>query len=69
MVCDAQQGTFRLPKVRLALEEQPAGADRPVPEGGLYHDGGGGESGGIEALIKLKNWVSKVPVRPKALVK
>jgi hypothetical protein len=29
----------------------------------------GGESGGIEALIKLKNWVSKVPARPKALVK
>src|SRR5580693_3448766 len=50
------------PKVRPDLEEQPEEADRHTPEGGLQHVGGGGQSRGIEALIKLENWVTKVPV-------
>jgi hypothetical protein len=43
------------------------GAARHTPEGRLYR--GGRDGGRIEALIKLKNWVTKVPVGPKALVK
>ena len=79
-VPDALQGTPPIPKVRPDLEEQPEGADRSAaarsgtPEGGSTTAVEVARAAelrrlGIEALIKLKNWVTKVPVRPKALVK